>query len=470
MVMNPSSSIESVVVSCAHDVTELVNDGRASFEHPVAILVLALGGLFVDAYSFTSIGFGLPAIRDQFQLGDAMLGLVGASIMIGALLGALAGGYLIDRIGRYRVFMADMLLLAIMTVASGLAPDVWSLIVFRFVLGFALGVDSPAAMALVAEYSSLAAKGTHLTMSQPVWYIATSSTYALLLVLFFLVPTPSLWRWALALGAVPCLVIFVMRGRYMSESPLWLAAQGDLAGAAAIISARGNVRVVVAPWAAPVARRAETPAKPGFRSLLDPPYFLRTVQASALGVFQSAEYYAVGFSLPLIMFHLFGKGDLTVISVSLAINALFGITGAWIGVKTIAKLGSLRLAMIGFLVTCLCLIALGAVGTPGTRPAFLLSAALLAVFVMAHSFGPGSQSGVQMTLSYPTALRGIGSGVGNAIDRVGSIAGLFMFPILAAQFGSRVFLLIAAAPALGLLVLGLIRWDPTRVDVEQEKV
>ena len=45
----------------------------------------------------------------EFGLTPALTGLVGSAIMIGTIFGSLIGGWLTDKIGRYQVFMADML-------------------------------------------------------------------------------------------------------------------------------------------------------------------------------------------------------------------------------------------------------------------------------------------------------------------------------------------------------------------------
>lgn len=47
----------------------------------------------------------------EFNLTPAGTGMVASAITFGAIVGALLGGYLTDKIGRYRVFMADMLFL-----------------------------------------------------------------------------------------------------------------------------------------------------------------------------------------------------------------------------------------------------------------------------------------------------------------------------------------------------------------------
>jgi MFS family permease len=48
--------------------------------------------------------------------------MVASAITFGAIVGALLGGYLTDKIGRYRVFMADMLFFVVAAIACALAP------------------------------------------------------------------------------------------------------------------------------------------------------------------------------------------------------------------------------------------------------------------------------------------------------------------------------------------------------------
>ena len=106
-----------------------------------------------------------------------------------------------------------------------------SLTIFRFLMGLGIGLDFPVALAFIAEYSRRKGKGGRVTLWQPMWYIATGSSFAVLLPLYFLVPDSAhdtLWRWAVGFGAVPALVVLAVRRRYMEESASWAANQGDL--------------------------------------------------------------------------------------------------------------------------------------------------------------------------------------------------------------------------------------------------
>ena len=139
-----------------------------------------------------------------------MESVVTASIMIGALLGALFGGYWVDKIGRYRMFMADMLFFVVSAIGCALAPNLELLILFRFLMGIGIGLDFPVALAFIAEYTASRGKGRSVTLWQPMWYVAVGATFAILLPFYFLVPESShgdLWRIAVG-GLLIGLFIF----------------------------------------------------------------------------------------------------------------------------------------------------------------------------------------------------------------------------------------------------------------------
>lgn len=72
------------------------------------------------------------------------------------------------------------------------------------------------------------------------------------------------------------------------------------------------------------------------------------------------------------------------------------------------------------------------------------------------------------SLSYPTSIRGTGVGLSQVVSRVSSTVSLFLFPVLTAALGTKVFWAIGIAPLAGLLILLAIRWEPSGYDVDAE--
>ncbi|WP_179404335.1 MFS transporter [Burkholderia guangdongensis] len=466
------------IIRTAQDVSRLVNAGAAQGSHARIVLAIALGGVFLDAYDLTSLAYGIKDIAKQFALTPVQVGAVSSAIAFGAILGALLGGYLTDRIGRYRVFMADMLFFVVAAIAAGLAPNAWVLGGARFMMGFGIGLDLPVAMAFLAEFSRVAGRGNKAASIAawcPAWYAATSTCYLLILGLYAILPAHEigwLWRVTLAFGAVPAIVIIVVRGRYMSESPVWAANQGDLDGAARILRRSYGIDAIVerdvsasAATAVPVPRRASWR---NYGVLLNGAYRRRTILATVVGCAGAFGYNAVAFGLPVIIASFLAQGPLTTIVASLALNLAFAFVGGLIGVRAAPTVGAWKLTVFGVSLQFVSLIGLALIGRPSGTVLVVAAILLLGGYLFGQGFGPGAHSMTFASLSYPTSLRGIGVGFNQTLMRSASTVSLFLFPVLAGALGTKVFWVIAAAPLTSLVTLLAIRWEPSGYDVDAE--
>jgi hypothetical protein len=96
---------------------------------------------------------------------------------------------------------------------------------------------------------------------------------------------------------------------------------------------------------------------------------------------------------------------------------------------------------------------------------------LIYVFILSRTLGPGSVSASLAALSYPTLLRGTGTGWAQGMVRIGTIIGLFFFPPLLAKIGlSNLMLALALSPLTGLLALWLIKWEPVGGSIEDDVI
>lgn len=488
----------SRIIRSASDIHSVLAEFGSQGTKTKAVIILALGGIFMDAYDFSSLAFGITAIKEQFGLSGFMTGLVNASIMVGAVIGALFGGYLVDRFGRYKLFMADMVFFVVAAIGCAVAPNEWVLIFFRFIMGIGVGLDLPVAMAFLAEFSKLKGKGNRsqrVNAWSPAWYIATGIGYLVVLIIFVTLPYDQhaiLWRIVVGFGAVPALIVLLVRRRYLAESPEWLANQGDLRAAVDVMRSHHNLDVRLADDAkrspsesadmaasetsAPQAPQSHTsqPQAPqrggkwsGFAELFAPQYRVRTIVALCVSVFSTFGYNAVAYGTPLIITTLFHQTPLVTIIASLVINLGFGAIGGLLGMTIVNRFGTRRITLVGFAIQAAALALLAIVGIP-TGALVLVSVAMLAAFVFAQAGGPGANLMNYATLSYPTRLRGIGIGFNQSVLRAFSIVSLIMFPILAGSMGTGVFWIVACAPLAGAIAVGIVKWDPTAKDVEEE--
>lgn len=465
----PSS--HSSPVSSVGDVARLINRHAGSRKNSYArfIVFLALGGVFLDAYDLTTLSYGIDDVVKEFGLTPTLTGVVTSSIMVGTIIGNLLGGWLTDKYGRYSVFMADMLFFVVSAIAAGLAPNVWVLIGARFLMGIGVGIDLPVAMAYLAEFSKFTGKGnkaSRLAAWCPMWYAASSVCFLIIFGLYFVLPQAHidwLWRASLLFGAVPALLIIAVRSKFMNESPLWAANQGDLSGAVRILRDSYGIK---AHEAAPPQAEKKSPPKVSFRVLFRKPYRERTLVAAVMNICISFEYTAIAFFLPSILAQFLGAGVFETISASLGLNALFAFTGGLLGMRLAWKFPSRHVAIAGFALQFIALVSLALIGHPTVLVGVVFAILMLGLWLFAEGFGPGAQMMIYPALSYPTHIRATGVGFARSLSGIGSALALFILPILQASFGTNMFWIVSLAAIIPIIFLLAVRFEPTRHDID----
>src|ERR1700733_12775568 len=91
-------------------------------------------------------------IREIFHPSPAMLGLAAAGTQGGAVIGALLGGWLSDKIGRRAIFLSTMVMFVVFALAQAFVPDMFWLVVVRLILGIPLGSDISNGYTYIMEY------------------------------------------------------------------------------------------------------------------------------------------------------------------------------------------------------------------------------------------------------------------------------------------------------------------------------
>ncbi|HEX4171077.1 MAG TPA: MFS transporter [Acetobacteraceae bacterium] len=113
---------------------------------------LMIASILIEAWDLYSISFVLIFIRDVFHPSAAMLGLAAAGTQGGALIGALIGGWLSDKIGRRAIFLSTMVMFVVFALAQAFVPSMAWLVVVRLILGIPLGSDISNGYTYIMEY------------------------------------------------------------------------------------------------------------------------------------------------------------------------------------------------------------------------------------------------------------------------------------------------------------------------------
>jgi len=188
---------------------------------------LAAAGKFFEGFVVFMTGVALPLFSNEFNLGAAEHGVIGAASLFGILVGAVGLGGLSDRFGRKTMFVVEMIIfcafLALLCVAQGYLH----VVICLFGLGLALGCDYPTAHMIISETIPSSSRGKLVLGAfafQAVGALGgTAVGYAVLSIL----PEISAWRWMYASAIIPAVLVTIGR-LYIVESPNWLAVRGEI--------------------------------------------------------------------------------------------------------------------------------------------------------------------------------------------------------------------------------------------------
>ncbi|MCY0879545.1 MAG: MFS transporter [Firmicutes bacterium] len=412
------------------------------------LTLLSAMGLFLDGYDLTIISVALLFIKPQFHPSPFLLGLVGSAAVVGMLVGSLVFGNLTDRFGRRTMYLFDLLFFVVFAIAAALSQNMTELIVFRFLLGIGLGADYPISSTLTAEFAPNRRRGILMVTTIGFWVVGAIVSYFVSLALLHV--GPDAWRWMLASGAVPALLVIWGR-RSIPESPRWLMARGRQEQAMSIaekVAASAGVTLNQAN-AGGLATQS-TPRMASFARLFSRDLLRITVFASLTWfLFDVGNYATIVFS-PTIFKMLKGSTLTSSVLASTALQAisLVGIFVVWILVD---KVGRRRIQSLGFLGLGLIFIVTGLI----SHPSFGLFLGLFLVLSIVDQ-GPGQLTYVYAGEVFPTSVRATGHGFATACSRVGALLGILVLPIFVAHVGLSTALILFGI--LDLIGMGVTLW------------
>lgn len=186
-----------------------------------------------DAMQVIAIGFTAASIATSFGLTVPQALQTGTLFFLGMFAGATLFGRIADRIGRRNVLLLTVGCDAVFGLASVFAPDIWSLMLLRFLTGMAVGGTLPVDYAMMAEFLPPRNRGRWLVWLEGFWAIGTIAI-ALTAWIAHLAGAAEPWRWIFAVAALPALIGIWLR-LWVPESPMYLLRKGDEAGARRVV-------------------------------------------------------------------------------------------------------------------------------------------------------------------------------------------------------------------------------------------
>jgi MFS family permease len=194
------------------------------------VVILGLGTVWIlDGLEVTIVGAIASRLSEKDALGIStyQVAVGGTFYLIGAAFGALFFGYLTDRLGRKKLFLASLGVYLVATVATGLSWSAASFWAFRFVTGFGIGGEYSAINSAVDELIPARARGwVDLSINGSYWLgAAVGAALSGVLLDKSIFSADVGWRLSFFLGAILAVGIMVVR-RNVPESPRWLMIHG----------------------------------------------------------------------------------------------------------------------------------------------------------------------------------------------------------------------------------------------------
>jgi MFS transporter, putative metabolite:H+ symporter len=159
------------------------------------------------------------------------------STFAGLWFGVVAFGQAADRFGRKAVFTASLVWYCVCTAIMAFQQSGFWLNIWRLIAGVGFGVQLVTVDTYIAELVPRHLRGRAFSVNQ---FISFCVVPVVALLAWLLVPQKPFgfdgWRWVVLLGSVGALIVWALRAG-IPESPRWLASQGRLEEADAIVGA-----------------------------------------------------------------------------------------------------------------------------------------------------------------------------------------------------------------------------------------
>jgi inositol transporter-like SP family MFS transporter len=177
---------------------------------------------YIDAAALVATGIALVIYQFTIGVTPGQIGIMSAALTFCVAIGALVGGRLGDKLGRRRVFVVTMVLVAVGSALATLGSTYAVLLPGIVLIGLGVGADLPVSLATIAEAASDRNRGKLILLSNMLWLVG--------IIVSVLIATVSgpLGRLGgqLLFGQVGVVALIVLIARLrLPESTVWLVAR-----------------------------------------------------------------------------------------------------------------------------------------------------------------------------------------------------------------------------------------------------
>ncbi len=397
------------------------------------MILFASGGPFLDGYVLVIIGVALTQLGPELNLDAHWNALVGASALVGLFIGTALGGYVTDLVGRKKMFTADIIAIAIISIGTMFVSTPMQLVVMRFLIGVVIGADYPIATSLVTEFTPRKYRAISMGMIAAAWYVGATAAN---IVGYYLCDVEYGWQLMLGSAVIPCILLLIGRWN-IPESPRWLAGKGR------IEEARAIVRKL---FGADVELETQEVKKTQYSQLFKKGYLRRIIFIGTIWACQVVPMFGLYTFGPQIM-DAFGFGAGKEAILGEVIISMFFLIGCIPAMFWLNSMGRRPLLIGSFAIMSIALAILGFF--PNANIWVVVAAFGMYAF---FSGGPGILQWLYPNELFPTEIRASAVGAAMAFSRIGTVVSTYALPIFMGAYGIGPTMLVGVV----ITVLGLV--------------
>jgi sugar porter (SP) family MFS transporter len=436
----------------------------------------ALGGLLFG-YDFGVISGVLHFLSLDLNVRENSLqeGLVAASVLIGAGIGALAVGKIADSIGRKKLLIASSVIFCVGALMSALASTSLFIIVARILLGLAIGSASALVPMYLSELAPTRHRGSIAFLNQLMIVLGILLSYIVdfLLVCFGSSEWNTLWGWRFALGGafIPGLLMFI-GSLLLPESPRFLVRIGDVEGAREVLSTLRPISEVEAEI-----EQVQANIKTKLGSMKN--VFSKFVRP-ALIIGAGLAFFQQFMGCNIVIYYApkilgtagFSDTGQRLVTISIGV---FNVIATVIAIAIVDKINRRTLLTIGGLVmgVSLGIIALmdfASNGAPTSAMGQTVMSMMLILYILAFGITWGGTMWVVLGEIFPMYVRGLGVGISSMINWLANFLVVLLFPVFLGILGSGIswlFAVISLFCLCGVLFVRVVLFETRGLSLEE---